>query len=141
MNTISQLRPDHWAWLHAKFAMILWAFAFFFYTPLKVETVVGFIIASLIALVVVIGISISVFGLLRSISDFTEKARQGINIELAGLWIAISGPISYFVIQLFLSFGPEGDQRIALTVLAYAIFAFMLVRIVMVREFRKRTNA
>jgi hypothetical protein len=59
-------------------------------------------------------------------------------VELAGLWIALGGLLSYFVIQFFLSFKFGGDQRIALTAFAYTMCAFLVVRIVGVSGHRKK---
>jgi hypothetical protein len=140
LMNIKKLRPDHWAWLHAKFALLIWAVFFYIYTPSKTEDSLGYFLASVVSFTVILGVLISVVGLFRSLSKYTKKARIGLNIELAGLWLAISGPLSYTVTQFSFVFGPEGDQRIALTALGYAFVSFIFVRIVIVRMHRKRVN-
>ena len=141
MQTLKKLRPDHWAWLHAKAALLVWAALFFEFTPTKVADALQFLLATLISVVTFVGIGTSVFGLFTSTSNIIRKARRGLNIELAGLWVAISGPIAYMVTQIFLVFGEDGDQRIALTAFAYALCALMAVRIVIVDSHRQKVIA
>jgi hypothetical protein len=141
LNLTNRLRPDHWAWLHAKAAIILWAVLFFFFTPEKVHFALGWLLSTSVSIIVVGGILVSVIGLYVSLSGMSRAALRGINIELSGLWAAIGGMGAYFITQLFLAFGPEGDQRIALTAFAYAATAMLLTRVIVVREHRKRVTA
>jgi len=141
METIRKLRPDHWAWLHAKAALVVWSVLFFLYIPNKLSNVLGVTIGGLISLITLIGVLISVVGLFASLSKYTVKASRGTSLELSGLWLAISGPIAYLVVQFYLTFGIEGDQRIALVAFSYTLCAFMLVRIVSVFSFRKKTQS
>lgn len=140
MRILKRLRPDHWAWLHAKAALIAWAVLFFIYTPEKLSLALGWLLATGVSAVVIIGVGVSVVGLFMSLSNYTTDARRGVNIELAGLWVALSGPFAYCATQGYLAFGPEGDQRIALVAFAYAMCAFMIVRIVIVSMHRKRVT-
>lgn len=121
--------------------MIVWALTFYVFTPKKVAYALDILLSSLITAVVLVGVSLSVVGLMFSTSKFVDTSRRGLNIELAGLWIAMGGPVSYFITQFYLSFGLDGDQRIALTTFAYCLCAFMLVRIVIVSTFRGRRLA
>lgn len=138
---LKRLRPDQMAWLHAKAALIVWSVLFLIFTPGKVESALGWLIAGLVSVAVLAGVVLSVCGLLVSLGTNIRCTLRGINIELAGLWIAIGGLGGYFVTQFFLAFQPEGDQRIALTAFAYALASMLLVRIVLVREHRKRVIA
>lgn len=140
METLHKLRPDHWAWLHAKAAMLIWAALFFAFTPLKVFVALDFWVSTAISLFVVFGILVSVIGLVKSTSNNNHVAHKGLNLELTGLWFAIAGPFAYCVTQFYLTFGIEGDQRIALVAFAYALCSFMLVRIVIVTTHRRRVT-
>jgi hypothetical protein len=140
-NLTNRLRPDHWAWLHAKAAILTWAVLFFIFTPEKVLFALGWLLTTTVSIIVVSGIIVSVIGLYVSLSGKSREALRGINIELSGLWAAIGGMGAYFITQLFLTFGPEGDQRIALTAFAYAATAMLLTRVIVVREHRKRVTA
>lgn len=141
MRLLRRLRPDQVAWLHAKLALVVWAVLFLLFTPQKIESALGWLIAASVSGVVFFGILTSVVGLVLTLSTNIRRTLRGINIELAGLWSAIGGLGGYFITQVFLAFGPEGDQRIALTAFAYANAALLLVRIVLVREHRKRVIA
>jgi hypothetical protein len=140
-NLSNRLRPDHWAWLHAKAALIIWAIVFYFRTPEPVAIALGWLLVPAVSIIVTGGIIVSVAGLFLSLSAKSKEALRGINVELSGLWSAIGGLGAYFIVQLFLSFGPEGDQRNALTVFAYASMAMLFTRVVVVREHRKRVTA
>lgn len=138
---LKRIRPDQAAWLHAKLALIVWSVLFLVFTPGKIETALGWLIAGLVSVAVLAGVVLSVCGLLVSLSSNIRSTLRGINIELAGLWTALGGLGGYFTTQLFLASQPEGDQRIALTAFAYAMTSMLLVRIVLVREHRKRVIA
>lgn len=133
-----KLRPDQWAWLNAKLGLVTWAILFFAFTPLKVEAAVTAFLAALISLTVLFGVGLSVYGLIQSLSLNIRRALNGFTFELAGLWTAFGGLTSYFIIQFFLSFGIDGDQRIALTAFAYTMCSFVIVRIVGVTTHRKK---
>lgn len=133
-----RLRPDHYAWLHAKGALIIWAVLLFIYTPSQVSWALGWLLSGGISLAVVTGLTLSVVGLFRSMSLNTLKSKKGTNLELAGLYIAIAGPAAYCVTQFFLAFAPDA-QRQALTAFAYAVCALLYVRIVLVTMHRKRS--
>ena len=139
MNSKSKkLRPDQLAWLNAKLGLVAWAILFFAFTPLKVEVTATTFLAALISLAVLVGVGLSVYGLFQSLSLNIRKALNGFTFELSGLWLALGGLTSYFIIQLFLSFGLDGDQRIALTAFAYTMCSFVIVRIVGVTTHRKK---
>ena len=142
MKAIRKLRPDHWAIIHAKIAMLVWAILFLAYTPLTLSKVLQGILPFLISGAVLFGVTISLVGIFMSISKFACTARRGENLELAGLWLSLSGPLAYFAIQVYLSFLlRDGEQRIALSAFAYAFSSFMFVRIVIIHSHRKRINA
>jgi hypothetical protein len=139
-ETLQQFRPDHWAWIHAKLAVLAWAILFLIFTPNRVTSTLASFLATAVSLVVVLGIAMSIVGLYRSFSPSLRKARTGVSLELSGLYLAIAGPLAYCLTQFWLSFGPGGDQRIALTAFAYSNVAFLLVRIVIVLSHRKKNS-
>lgn len=132
MEFISRLKPAHWAWLHFKFVLIIWAILFVAFTPPSPSAILGVILEVLIGLFVLTGVFISITGLIRSMSYDFKTAYSGAKMELAGSFIAITGPISYMIVQFNLSTIEEGNHRFALTAFAYALVSTMVARIFMI---------
>lgn len=141
LHIFKKLRPDHWAWLHAKLALMTWAIIFYFNTPPQVEGVLDRILATLISVFVVSGLLLSVTGLLLAVSKKTRRSGLGTSLEISGLWIALAGPVSYFIVRFYLAFTPDGKAGSALAALAYTVCAFVIVRLVQVIHFRKKVSS
>lgn len=141
MQTLKKLRPDHWAWLHAKVAIMVWAVLFFMYTPFQLQELLEYTIIGLVSFVIVFGVGASIVGLFMSFSKYTIVARRGENIEIAGLSLALAGPIVYFIARVWLIFSIQDGQGIPIAALAYAITAFLLVRIIIVSTHRKQVTS
>ena len=141
MQTLKKLRPDHWAWLHAKVAIMIWAVLFFMYTPFQLQELLEYTIICLVSSVIVFGVGVSIVGLFMSFSKYTTWARRGENIEISGLSLALAGPIVYFLARVWLVFSINDGQGIPIAALAYSITALLLVRIVIVVTHRKRVTS
>jgi hypothetical protein len=120
-----------WSWVHFKASVIAWAALLGAYTPEKVGDALGGVI-TLVTTVVISGAAVSLVGLVMSAQ--TGRTRVvGIAIELGGLLIMAAGPVAYFGTQAYLALtSPDGDQRYALTALAYVFLAATLCRILLV---------
>ena len=139
-ETLEKLRPDHWAWLHAKVAFIIWATLILIYTPVRVADVLGFVLVIAMCSVIILGMLISIFGLFGSLSNKASVARQGVRLELFGLWLSMGGPFAYMATQIYILTQPNPGDRSAQVVLAYLIMAFLLIRIVIILSHRKRAQ-
>lgn len=138
MKTIRELKPENWAWLHAKAALVVWAFLFYFLTPNSLTLNLGSLVPLFISGVTVIGMSLSVYGFFASRSDAIASKVRGFSIEISGIYLGLAGPAAYFMTQLLLIPGEGGDQRIALSAFAYSAAAMLTVRLVQVHQRRKR---
>lgn len=140
MERLKKLRLDQWAWVHAKIVIIVWGILFQIYTPAQVDDVLGMTLVRAVSAVTIIGLIISLTGMYMSMSNIIITASRGITIELSGLWLAIAGPLAFSVTQLYLSFGPDGNQQISRMVLPYGIAAFFFVRITLISAYRRRNR-
>lgn len=128
----------HLAWIHAKVALGVWAVLLLNFTPTKVQSSLGDMLVAVVSAITFTGVLISIVGLVMSVPDKvtrqpTEWTRRGLTVEIFGIvWMLLGGLVTYTGIQVALSFGPEGDQRIALSAFAYAASAMLLARLAMV---------
>lgn len=139
-DTLKRLRPDHWAWVHAKLAFIAWATLILLYTPNRVADVLGTVLVVALCSVIIFGMLISLYGLFMSLSIKSSNARQGVRLELFGLWLSMGGPLAYMVTQIYIITQPSPGDRSAQIVLAYLIMAFLFIRIVVILSHRKRAQ-
>ncbi len=135
-----KLRPDHWAWLHAKLAIVVWAISFYFFTPHSINIVLHYTLATLISVFTIVGLLISVVGLCMALSSSLNRARRGTNLEIAGLWISLTGPLSFFLTLLYIEIGTGQNQLTPFVALGYVAFSVLLVRLIIVRTFRKKVR-
>jgi hypothetical protein len=138
MKTIRSLRPENWAWLHAKAGLMLWSVLFLIFTPNTLMFNLGYLIPVFISAVTILGLALSVYGFFVSRSDVIIRKVRGFTIEISGLYVAMAGPGAYFATQLLLIPGEGGDQRIALGAFAYFATSALVVRIVEVHQRRKK---
>ncbi len=139
-SVLKKLRPDHWAWLHAKLAILVWAILFYIYTPYTVSNVLQYVITLLISIFTVVGILISVIGLSLALSNSISRSRHGTNLEISGLWLALTGPLVLCLAFFWIAFDENNGAFTVLASLAYAVFALLLVRLVIVMSFRKKVT-
>jgi len=141
ISTLKKLRPDHWAWLNAKLAMIIWSVLFFVNASSSpVGQALQFFLTLLVSGVVFFGLIVSAVGLLMATSKFIKTSQRGTTLELAGLYLALSGPVSYFIVRVVLVVTSVDHRGSDLAVLSYAVAAFIFVRIVIISSHRKKVN-
>lgn len=91
--------------------------------------------------VIIIGMVTSVYGLYKSLSLNAKVAMRGVRVELAGLWVAMSGPFAYMATQVYILTQPEPGDRIAQIAICYLLMSFIFVRIVIITSHRKRAQS
>lgn len=142
MRKLLKLRRDQKAWVHAKLTLALWAVMLMLFTPTPVENALGVFITAAISLTVVAGVAVSIGGMLHAQSVYTAAIRKGVKIELAGLWLAISGPAAYLLVQLFLViYGEDPLQRFVQIFVYYSLCSFLAVRVTQVEMSRKKMSS
>lgn len=138
MKTLRGLRPENWAWLHAKTVIFVWAILFLVFTPNTLMNNLGYLIPVFISVATCIGIGLSLYGFFLSRSETIIRKVRGFTVEISGLYVALAGPGAYFMTQILLIPGEGGDQRIALAAFAYFATAALVIRIVEVHQRRKK---
>lgn len=132
-----RLSSADWSWIHFKLAILVWSLVLMWFTPTQVNIAQG-AVAAVFTIVTAIGVVVSVVGLAMS-AQHGQLGLIGLTIEYSGIIFASTGPFSYLITQVYLSVTlPNGDQRYALAVLTYVVFAALLARFRIVRARRKR---
>jgi hypothetical protein len=138
MKYLKRLTLVHWAWMHAKVALGVWAVLLYTFTPERVNLALGWVLIGSVTLVTLVGAVVSIVGLVMSV-QLGRVALAGLTIELSGLYfMLLGGAFPYLVTQFSLAFGSAGSDRIALTAFAYAMCAFLLCRIALVTSRRRK---
>lgn len=138
MGIFRKLTIRHWSWIHFKVAMFVWAAILLGYTPTAVAGALGAVVLT-ISIVTMLGSVTSIVGIIMSAQYGTKAGVIGISVELAGLYFMGSGPLAYFITQLWLALTlPQGSQRYALVVFAYAMCVALTCRILIVAPRRNR---
>lgn len=132
-----RLTPNAYSWIHFKLAILVWAVLLFNFTPNAVSSALG-TVSIVAAIVSIFGIVMAITGLVMSVQP-GKTGVLGLTIEYSGLYFATAVPVTYLIVQIYLaSTLPNGDQRIALCALSYAVCAALAARIRMVYRRRKR---
>ncbi len=137
-----------WAQLHAKIAGAAWPIVFFVITPQRVSDSLGSVLIWVMTASTFVGALVSIVGLVMAARHPDEESAElrrtlrrtlrGLAIELLGIAGMLLGIALYFLTQAVLSFGPDGDQRVALTVFVYFTGAMLVARLVSVRRRRRK---
>lgn len=136
---LKNLTLQDWSWVHFKLAMIAWSIALYTFTPRAIMAALDWL-AIMAPTVTIIGGVVSLVGLFMAVQP-GRVGVLGLTIELSGLYFMTAGPIVYLIAQTYLASTLEnGDQRYALTVLAYVICAALLCRILIVLPKRSRVS-
>lgn len=136
------------AQLHAKVAGAAWPVAFVLLTPQRVSDSLGIVLIWVMTASTFIGALVSIVGLVMAARSSEEdpselrstlrRTLRGLAIELLGIAVMLLGIGLYFLTQAVLSFGPDGDQRVALAVFVYFTAAMLIARLVSVRRRRRK---
>ncbi|WP_307083520.1 hypothetical protein [Arthrobacter agilis] len=128
-RALKRLTPVHWAYIHFKFALgVVWPTVLWLLTPTAVNDALQRTIVTTMAGATILGGIMSITGLIMT----AQRGRVrtiGVSIELAGIALLSSGPLSYFFTQAYLAL--SNYERAALAVFAYAMLAALICRFVM----------
>lgn len=141
-HALGNLKIQHWALINFKLALgVVWPALMLLATPVAVQSVLGNVIVYAWTISTFVGGVISIEGLIMSAQEDRPRIRLlGISIELIGLFFMAGGVLSYFCTQLsiLLSQADQFQNRLALTVFAYAMLASLIWRISIVGGRRRR---
>ncbi|MCZ4069231.1 hypothetical protein O1W71_16285 [Microbacterium sp. H37-C3] len=131
-----RLPARHRAWVVAKLAVILWLVVYAIVTPPATSALLGGFVWVWVG-VAVAGVVLSVVGMVMAVQR--GHAKRGRMLELAGLILAIVGPLihavtlCFIIVPLYLD-GGDWTGRLGPLGQSVAIIAFLRVRYVEVRD-------
>lgn len=137
-KALQRLTATDWAFLHAKAAL-----GFLLMIPLvQLSTVRDNLTQTFVAVwfsATFVGFWVSAAGLIMSAQSRWTR-RRGFQVEMAGLWLLLAGPLVFIAMQAALWF-TTGQQRTVTIALCYVIAAFIGARMVMVHAAAKSRTA
>lgn len=141
-HVFGMLKTQHWALINFKLALgVVWPTLMLLATPVALQSVLGNVFVYAWTISTFIGGIVSIEGLIMSAQEDRPRIRLlGISIELIGLFFMAGGVLAYFSTQLsiLLSQTDQFQNRLALTVFAYAMLASLIWRISIVGGRRRR---
>ncbi|MFF1382763.1 hypothetical protein ACFVWT_04275 [Arthrobacter sp. NPDC058288] len=133
-HALGRLTRTDWAFLHFKAAL-----GFLLMIPLvqlnSVRDNTNQVFITIWFGVTLLGFCVSAIGIVMSAQKY-ETRRNGFRWEMAGLWLLLSGPLVFILLQAGLWI-TTGQQRIVTIALCYVIAAAILARMVMVKSAAK----
>lgn len=148
VSAFKRMNGVDWAQLHAKAAAALWAIFIVAFTPDRVGASLGTVLVWALAALVFVGAILSGAGLVIAARDEEKdpvslrrdlrRSLWGLGVEFVGIILMISGIALYWLTQVALTFGADGDQRRALTVFAYFAAAMTIGRLASVLHRRRK---
>lgn len=132
-RVLHHLTPVDWAFVNVKISLgIVWPVFYFSADPVRPQGTDG-IFLYLWCACTVIGFIVSVTGLILAAQPrrFRYSGRQ---IEIAGIWLFLGGPVCYGILQAGLLVETHNSIRGAQIALAYALAAALVARVFMVRD-------
>lgn len=141
----ARLNAVDWAQLHAKAWGAAWPIALFIITPRTFGDAVGSTMLIVLCSLMLVGAVTSAVGLVvaarapGALVATLPAAVRGLLIETLGLMLMVIALALYAGSQFALTFGPDGDQRIALVF--FAMFATSMVFGRIVSAIRRRRKA
>lgn len=132
-RVLHHLTPVDWAFVNVKVALgIVWPVFYFSADPVRPQGMDGFFLYLWCGFTVV-GFVVSLTGLILAAQPrrFRFSGRQ---IEIAGIWLFLGGPVCYGILQAGLLIETHNTIRGAQVALAYALAAALVGRVLMVRD-------
>lgn len=127
-----RLGTDRLIYIHAKLAVILWGLTYLIYPLKPIVDELGYSLIYTSALSAIFGSLLGIIGLLRQRTNNINRRYQGLIMEFSGLMISFTGPLGFFFTAAYLTTKYVAPQGYSLTVLAYALCAAMIGRILTV---------
>jgi hypothetical protein len=128
---LSRLRVRDWAWVQVKIVVgIGWPVQLLIHPPAGPARALGGALST-VAIVTILGALVSLFGLIAA-RQRGGIAVVGLTIETVGIGFVLAGLIAYWLTQVALLSGPDGEQRQALAWYAYGMAAAIAARLAIV---------
>lgn len=150
-SPFARLNAVDWAQLHAKAWGAAWPIALFIVTPRVLGDALGGGLTFALCALQLIGALVSSIGLVlaaRTSGEPLEQLRsslprsvRGLLVEFFGVMLMVFALVLYTGSQFALTFGPGGDQRVALVVLGAFTASLVLGRAVSVVHRRRKDIA
>lgn len=143
-SPFAPLNAVDWAQLHAKAWGAAWPIALFVVTPRTFGDAVGTSMLVVLCSMMLIGVLTSAVGLVLAARRPGElvatlpRAVRGLLVEALGLMLMVTALLIYAGSQFALTFGPEGDQRVALVFFSMFVTAMTFGRIVSALHRRRK---
>lgn len=143
-SPFAPLNAVDWAQLHAKAWGAAWPIALFLVTPRTFGDALGVSMLGVLCALMLGGALTSAFGLVIAARRPGElvatlpRAVRGLLVEIVGLMLMIIALLLYTGSQFALTFGPEGDQRVALVFFGMFTTAMVFGRIVSALHRRRK---
>ena len=143
-SPFAPLNAVDWAQLHAKAWGAAWPIALFIVTPRTFGDALGFTMIAVLCALMLLGSLTSVVGLVIAARRPGElvatlpRAVRGLLVETLGLMLMVTALLLYTGSQFALTFGPDGDQRVALVFFGMFITAMVFGRIVSALHRRRK---
>ena len=132
-RVLNHLTPVDWAFVNVKVALgVLWPIFYFTADPVRPTGTDGLFLW-LWGAFTVAGFLVSVTGLILAAQPrkFRYSGRQ---IEIAGIWLFLGGPVCYGILQAGLWAETGNPIRGAQVALAYALASALVARVFIVRD-------
>ena len=130
---LHHLTPVDWMFVNFKVALgIVWPFFYFTGNPARPEGTDGFFLYLWCAFTV-IGFTVSLTGLILAAQP-RRYCYSGRQIEIAGIWLFLGGPVCYGILQAGLLQETGEPLRGAQIALAYALTSALAARILIVKD-------
>lgn len=132
-HVLHHLTPVDWIFVNFKVALgIVWPFFYFSGDPVRPQGTDGFFLYLWCGFTVV-GFIVSLTGLILAAQPrrFRYSGRQ---IEIAGIWLFMGGPVCYGILQAGLLVDDGNTVRGAQIAMAYALTAALAARILIVKD-------
>lgn len=143
-SPFAPLNAVDWAQLHAKAWGAAWPIALFFVTPRTFGDALGVTMLVVLCSLMLGGALMSVVGLIIAARRPGElvatlpRAVRGLLVETLGLMLMVLALLLYTGSQFALTFGPDGDQRVALVYLGMFTTSIVFGRIVSALHRRRK---
>ncbi|MFL2002006.1 hypothetical protein [Microbacterium sp. A1-JK] len=150
-SPFARLNAVDWAQLHAKLWGAAWPVALFIVTPRVLGDALGGGLTFALCAMQLLGAVVSSVGLLQAARHSGEplnelrvslpRSVRGLLVEFFGVMLMVFALVLYTGSQFVLTFGPAGDQRVALVFLGGFTASLVIGRAVSVMHRRRKDIA
>jgi hypothetical protein len=128
---LARMRVRDWAWVQVKLVVgVGWPVNLLLHPPRASAAALGPALA-VVAIVTILGATVSLVGLIAA-RQRGKLAVIGLTVETVGISFVLAGTVAYWLTQVALLSGPDGEQRIAFSWYAYGMAAAFAARLAIV---------